>query len=126
LNPLTAYKNASVNTAQPGKLLIMLYDGLLRFLDQSKEAIAKGDVESSHLTLIRCQDIVLELRLTLDHEKSPELCENLEALYTFMYTKLVDANRLKESSHLDEIRPTIVELRDAFALAERQSREGRD
>jgi flagellar protein FliS len=121
LNPFDAYKNASVNTASPGKLLIMLYDGLIRFLEQAKEAIIAGQVETAHKKLIRCQDIVLELRSTLDHEKAPELCDNLAALYTYMYSKLVDANRTKDVSHLNEIAPMIKELRDAFALAERQS-----
>jgi flagellar protein FliS len=121
LNPFDAYKNASVNTASPGKLLIMLYDGLIRFLEQAKEAITAGQVETAHNKLIRCQDIVLELRSTLDHEKAPELCDNLAALYTFMYSKLVDANRTKDISHLSEIAPMIKELRDAFALAERQA-----
>lgn len=121
MNPLNAYKNTSVNTAPPGRLLVMLYDGLVRFAEQAREAMRAEDIETAHKKLVRCQDIVLELRSTLDHDKSPELCDNLEALYTYMYTKLVDANRTKNINYLDEVLPMMTELRDAFSTADRLS-----
>lgn len=113
------YKRASIQTASRERLLLMLYDGLIRFVLQAKEAIAERNVQSANRFLQRAQDIVMELRTTLDRDAAPELCNSLQELYTYLYGKLVDANRLKDCAHLDEILPMIQELRDAFAEAER-------
>jgi len=117
MNPHDVYKQASVATS-PGKLVVMLYDGLLKFMDEAAGKIDQKDIEGAHKALLRAQDIVLELRSTLAIDEAPELGQNLYDLYSFMYGKLVDANRLKESVPIAEIRPVVTELRDAFAQAE--------
>lgn len=119
------YKQQSVATAPPGKLLIMLFDGLLRFLSQAKTAINERQIEPAHKALVRAQDIVLELRSTLDHEKAPELCESLSDLYTYFYSSLVEANRTKTVDKIDEILPGVQELRDAFSEANNLAAEER-
>lgn len=119
------YRQASVNTATPGRLLIMLFDGLFRFINQGKVAIVEKNFETAHISLCRAQDIVAELRNTLAHEKAPELCANLNSLYDYFYRTLVDANVKKSPELLDEILPQIQELRDAFAEADTLSRAER-
>jgi len=115
------YKQTSVNTASSGRLLIMLFDGLLRFIDEGSRGIVEGNVEKTHRSLLRAQDIVLELRSTLDKDKSPELAENLYDLYSFFYMKLVETNRTKaDTSDLDLLRELICSIRDAFVEAEKQ------
>ncbi|MCL6547316.1 MAG: flagellar export chaperone FliS [Alicyclobacillus sp.] len=115
-----AYRQASVNTASPSRLVVMLYDGLLRFMNQAAEAADQGQIETVHRNLLRAQDIVLELRSSLDHSKAPVLCSNLNDLYAYFYSRLVDANRLKSSEPIREILPMVQSLRDAWAEADRQ------
>ncbi|MBX5436699.1 MAG: flagellar export chaperone FliS [Alicyclobacillaceae bacterium] len=118
--PQSAYKQVGIHTTPKERLLIMLFDGLLKFVAQAKTAIDAHQVEAAHNALIRAQDIVLELQRTLDHSQAPELAENLDALYTYFYKQLVEANRRKSREVLDGIEPLIRDLRDAFAQAERQ------
>ncbi|MCL6598705.1 MAG: flagellar export chaperone FliS [Alicyclobacillus macrosporangiidus] len=120
MNPQYAYKQVGIATAPKERLLIMLFDGLLRFTAQAKAAIDASQVEAAHNALIRAQDIVLELQQSLNPSQAPQLAENLDALYTFFYTQLVEANRRKSREVIESIEPLIRELRDAFAQAERQ------
>lgn len=125
--PQNVYKQSSVNTAPPGKLVIMLYDGLLRFMNEASDAISSNQVEKAHFSLVKAQDIVLELRSTLNMNAAPEIAENLYNLYSFFYSKLVDANREKSTQHLSDIRGMLVDLRDAFVQADKQLvAEGRE
>jgi flagellar secretion chaperone FliS len=119
------YKQQSVATAPPGKLLIMLLDGLVRFIHQAGLAIEQNKIDEAHNNLCRAQDIVLELRSTLDHEKAPELCEGLHDLYTYYYSTLVEANRLKSKEKIDEVYVSVLEVRDSFAEADRVSSQER-
>lgn len=127
MNQYYAYKQASVNTASPSRLLVMLYDGLLRFMDQAVANLEVNKIEHAHKALIRAQDIVLELQSTLDREKSLEVSQNLHDLYLFFNSKLTDANREKNAEYVKDIRKLVQELRDAFAQAERElAQEGQD
>ncbi len=121
MNYQNAYKQTSVATASPGRLLIMLFDGLLRFMNQGKTAILEGRIEEAHHALCKSQDIVVELRTSLNHEVAPELCDVLNDLYSYFYRVLVDANRSKDCTELEEILHQVKELRGAFAEAEKIS-----
>lgn len=114
------YKQASVNTATPSRLLLMLFDGLLRYIHQGEMAIKERDIEMAHHALVKAQGIVLELRSTLDDEKAPELCQSLRELYTYFYQELIEANARKNAQPLWQIQGFIQELRDAFMQAERK------
>ena len=121
------YKQASVNTAPPSRLVIMLFDGLLRFMSEADLALQERENEKAHRALIRAQDIILELRSTLNREIAPELCDSLHNLYTFFYEKLIEANRTKSGKPLAEITGMVRELRNSFQQAEQQllaAREG--
>ncbi|MFZ5945229.1 MAG: flagellar export chaperone FliS, partial [Bacillota bacterium] len=67
-NPYAQYKQQSVNTATPEKLLLMLLDGAVKFSGQARRALEEKDVEKANYYLIRCQDIVLELMGSLNME----------------------------------------------------------
>lgn len=109
------YRNTAVQTASPDRLLVMLYDGLIRFIQQGRQAIEAGDVQSSHNHLRRAQDIVVELRNTLKMEY--EISHALGALYDWFFKQLLDANLKKSVDPLDDILPRIEELRDAWVQA---------
>lgn len=116
----TAYKQASVNTSTPGKLLVMLFDGLIRFIVSATNALESGDLSSAHAGLIRAQEIVVELKTSLNPSVAPELCDSLRSLYDYFYNQLILANTQKSSAPLEGMIDNIRELRDAFAAAEDQ------
>jgi flagellar secretion chaperone FliS len=114
------YKSTSVQTASPERLLVMLYDGLIRSIETAKVAITLNQPQESHRQLTKSQDIVWELRTTLKMEY--EISHALAALYDYFQSRLVDANVRKSIEPLDEILPRIQELREAWVQASIQLR----
>ena len=94
MNPQAAqsYLRTKVLTATPEQLQLMLFDGAIRFSEQAKLALEKKNFDQSYNLLMRAQKIVQELQGALKPEVAPELCNNLAALYSFVYRRLVDAN----------------------------------
>lgn len=110
-----AYRRSNVETATREGLLVMLYDGLLRFIGMAQAAIEANDVVNAHTNLVKAQDIVVELRNSLDMEY--EISHALESLYDYFWRKLVAANVEKSVEPIEEIRPRIQELREAWVQA---------
>lgn len=108
-----AYRQTQVSTASQGELLIMLFDGAIRFAKQGQEHMEKGEIEQANLRLIRAQDIVNELILSLDLEVG-ELAQSLLQLYTYIYDLLVQANVKKSPEKVDEAVNMLTELRDTW------------
>ena len=83
---------------------MMLYEGAIRFCRQGRSALEAKDYEGSYNGLMRAQKIMLELSTSLRPEAGvPGLCEKLEALYTYIYKRLVEANTGHEVSAVDEV-----------------------
>ena len=97
-----AYLRSKVLSASPQQLRMMLYDGALRFCRQGRTALEHKQHEQSYESLIRAQQIVLELASSLNHDADADLCEKLSALYTYIYRLLVNANVERETSIIDE------------------------
>ena len=114
------YLETSINTSTPGRLVIMLYDGLIRFINTANTAIQEKQYDMASNNLKYAQDIVLNLRESLEESIYPELYRNLYPLYDFWYQKLVDANVNKSCEIIEEILPMIIQLRDAWKEAELQ------
>ncbi|MFP4372316.1 MAG: flagellar export chaperone FliS [Halanaerobium sp.] len=104
------YKQMQIKTASPGKLLLMLYQGALKFMKLAKKNIKEGKIEESHKNIIKAQDIILELQNTLDKENGGEIAVQLESLYDFIYRELIQANLNKNTKYLDNVIPLIEEL----------------
>jgi flagellar protein FliS len=104
------YKQMQIKTASPGKLLLMLYQGTLKFMKLAKKNIKEGKIEESHKNIIKAQNIILELQTTLDKEKGGEIAFQLESLYDFIYRELIQANLNKNTKHLDKVIPLVEEL----------------
>lgn len=115
------YKTTSVYTAGPERLLIMLYDGLLKAMGTARVAIIGQNLTEAHTQLIKSQDIVVELHTSLNMDY--EISHALASLYEYFTRKLVEANIAKSVEPLDEIEPRIRELRDAWVQAAATIRE---
>lgn len=109
------YKQNSVYTSSPEELTLMLYNGLIKFIMRAQNAILEKDIEKAANSIVRAQDIVLHFRATLDMKY--ELSQGLDALYEYMFRRLVEANVRKDQEILGEILEMAKELRDTWAQA---------
>lgn len=98
-----AYLRTKVMTASPAELRLMLLDGAIRFAEQAKRGYETKDYESSFEGTTKAQAIVLELLNALRPGQAPELCERLNALYTFLYRSLVEASMSKDAAKVEEV-----------------------
>lgn len=109
---MNRYKQNSVMTATPEELTLMLYDGAIKFMNIAKYAIENKEMEKVHVSLIRAQDIILELNYSLD--MNYEISKELRNLYDFVLSKLVDANINKDIAPIDEALIIVNELKDTW------------
>ena len=116
-NPYQKYKNMQVETASQEKLLIMLYNGAIKFTKQAKTGITKEDYELVNNSLGRVQAIITELRTTLDEENGGEIAQNLDALYEYMNRRLITANVEKDIEPITEVLDMLQELKDTWQQA---------
>ncbi len=110
------YQDDGMATASPRKLLVLLFERLLKDFDQATVAIAAGHIEASHNSLVHAQEIVHELRLALDPEVW-EGAEHLIAIYNYVYDLLIEANQTKTVAALDEARRLVEPLNEAWNVA---------
>ncbi len=114
---INRYKSVGVETADPGKLLLMLYDAAIGYCKKAKILIKKGDMGGKGNAIGRAQAILNEFIATLDYSVSPELCANLESLYYFMVEQLTTANMNKDPAPLDVVINLLKGLRSAWGEA---------
>ncbi|SHE61561.1 flagellar protein FliS [Caldanaerobius fijiensis DSM 17918] len=120
-NPYQQYRTDAVMTASPEELTLMLYDGIIRFLNQAKEAILSRDMQTAHEKLIRVQDILNELNATLD--RSYDIASNLASIYDFMIRKTIEANIKKDVNIIDEVLEFARDLRNTWQQAMKIARK---
>jgi flagellar protein FliS len=112
------YKEAAVNTASPGLLVLMLYDGVLQALNRAEygftlESIVKRN-EEIHNGLMRAHEILRELQQSLNLEVETEFGERMYALYGFMLDRIFEANVKKSQEGLGPVREMLQDIRDAW------------
>jgi flagellar protein FliS len=110
-----SYKNSAIETASPGKLLLMLYNAAIKNLDNASQAIAENDLETAHHHLVRSQDIVMEFMCTLNMDY--EISHSLMSLYDYLHRRLIEANVGKDVEIVKEVRDFLAELRDTWQEA---------
>jgi flagellar protein FliS len=111
-------------SASRERLLVMTYDGALRFLRSAASAMEQRDLEAQHLNITKAQAIVLELLCSLDHSVNSQLAGNLDRLYRYVYDRLTEANVHDRMEALREAERLLSELREAWAEAELRSYQG--
>mgnify|MGYP003620727550 FL=1 len=109
------YRQQQVMTATPEALTLMLYNGAIKFINESIEATKKKEYEKANTSCIKAQNIISEFRLTLKMEY--EISKNLLALYNYAYDRLVEGNMNEDITKLEEAKGILSELRDAWAQA---------
>ena len=112
-NPYQQYKNTQIQTASQERLLIMLYEGAIKFIKQGKLAFGEGEYDNGNEYIKRSQDIVSELMSSLNFE-SGEVANNLFVLYEYIYHRLVQANIKKDTDILDEVIGMLNSLKETW------------
>lgn len=113
-NQAQEYRRNAILGASPAQLVVMLYDGALRFIEAGRLAMRAKDLSVQNDRLLRAQRIVSELLATLDHEQGGELATNLAGLYGFVLDRLMQANIEDREEPLDQAAKTLQELREAW------------
>ncbi|MBB6445131.1 flagellar export chaperone FliS [Bacillus benzoevorans] len=111
-NPYKSYQQNSVNTASPGELTLMLYNGCLKFILLAKKAIVDHNIEEKNTNLIKAQKIIQELMVTLNMDIA--VSQDMMALYDYCNRRLIDANLKNDAAILDEVEGFIKEFRDTW------------
>ncbi len=115
-NPYVQYRQTQVQTSAPEQLVLMLYDGVVKFASQAQEGIAEGKLEEAHKALIRVQDIFSELQFSINDEAG-EVAQQLSLLYDYLYRRALDANLEKDVAIIDEIVGMVRDLRSTWVEA---------
>lgn len=116
---LNKYTTVDVETASQGKLVVMLFNGAIKRAEEAKRQMGKGKNETVHNNLIRAQEIIAELRASLDM-KQGEVAKNLDRLYEYFQHLLITANIKKSPGHIDECIELMGGMRDTWQEAFRQ------
>jgi flagellar protein FliS len=118
-NPLNSYRQIAAQTAPPGQLVLMLYDGAIRFSERALSGFASSDPGERNMTinnnLLRATDIVRELNFCLNTDAGGQLAQTLRDLYDYMERRLLESNFKKNRAGVDEVVTHLKELRDAWA-----------
>lgn len=120
-NPYQSYQQNSVNTASPGELTLMLYNGCLKFIHISKKAIENKEIETKNTNIQKAQKIIQELMVTLNMDL--EISQNMMSLYNYMNRRLIEANIKNDISILTEVEELVTEFRDTWKQAIQLNRQ---
>lgn len=112
-----AYRDSAVLTAGPEQLVVLLYEGAVRFARQAQAALEAGQHAQASGRMERVEAILDELLATLDHEAGGELAERLQSLYVWCRRCLVEARVERSPAKVGHVVGLLDELRDAFARA---------
>jgi flagellar protein FliS len=109
------YQSMQLATADRGRLLLLMFEGGMRFLTQAEAALGEDRTDQFVERLGRAQAVIAELLHTLDHKAGGELAAQLERLYRFMLEHLVEANLRKSARHLADVRRVLSIIAGAYA-----------
>jgi len=114
---LDAYAETSISTQDKGKLVVMLYEGAIKYLRVAKQELEKGDYASKGIYIGKAQDIISELNNALDMNVGGDLPKDLRALYNFMHAHLSEANMERDVEKIDECIRLLRQLHGAWEQA---------
>src|SRR5580658_4370028 len=117
--PWDSYRKVATQTATPGQLVLMLYDGTLRFLDKALAGFEHQDPllfnQTINNNIVRAQAIIHEMNACLNMKDGGEVASNFRLLYNYFYRRLTKANRSKQKAPIEEIISRLRVLRDSWA-----------
>ena len=116
-NGYSKYKKTSIESASKEKILLLLYEGAIRFIKQAKEANERKDVKARGELIGRAYDVIMELASSLDFKINGPVSTNLEQLYIYIMEELTRANITGQEKHLDNSLKILNILYDGWVKA---------
>ena len=123
-NGPAVYRQMSITTSSPSELVVMLYDGAIRFLNQAVDAIEARDIRTKARASDRALAIIQHLNLSLDMDRGQEISIELERLYSFVIGKIVDGSRQLSAKDLEEAIKVLDILRSAWSELAQKEKAG--
>ena len=111
------YQTSNITTATPEKLMILLFDGAIQFLQKAKVAIAEKDLKERSANIESARKILRELMRTIDLENGNDVSKRLFRLYNRMAMKLIKANVQRSAGLIDEVLEDFMNIRWGFQKA---------
>src|SRR4030042_5376974 len=113
-NPFNEYKKTQIATANQGKLIVMLYDGAIKFLNIAVENMSPQTYDIVNTNILKAQDIITELLLSLNMQEGGEISQNLFNIYMYFKRTLLEANIQKNAEIIKGTLKLLKDLRDAW------------
>lgn len=113
-NQFNRYKTDQYTSNNQGKLIVMMYDGAIRFIKEAINGIKSKDKHTQATYLSKAEKIISELKITLDMEKGGEVAQNLARLYNYMSEKILFSNLHGKIEPLEEVVALLANLRTAW------------
>jgi len=117
-NALSAYRETRIRTANPGQLIVMLYDEAVKQLDFALEGLSgqksPSTIETINKAIVKTQEIITELMASLDFEVGGDIAKNLFSLYSWFNKELLEANLSKDAARIAAVRAMVDDLRTAW------------
>lgn len=122
-NAYQKYKTTSIQSASREKLLLLMYEGAIKFTKQALLAAESKQIAERGMAIGRAYDVIMELNNTLDHKVGGEISKNLEQLYMFMTEQLTKANLTGDPTHLRNVVRVLETLYDGWQKAVEQLKQ---
>jgi flagellar protein FliS len=114
MNGFNTYQETAITTQSRGRLVVMLYDGAIKFLRQAIQDLQRNDMAAKGKHIGKAQDILFELNTVLNMEQGGQVAQNLRSLYTFMHRHLSEANLKKDTRKIQEVIGILEELNQGW------------
>lgn len=111
-NQYAQYNNSKILTASPAELVLMLYDGAIKFNNIAIMAIEKKDHEKAHNNIVKVEKIINEFRSTLDSKY--EVSKDFDRVYVYLLQRLFEGNVKKDPEILEEVNTHLRSMRDTW------------
>ena len=109
-----SYQRAAVESETPLALVVMLYDGAIASVTRARDGAARNDLKTRRDGLSQAMAIVNQLQSSLDMSAGGDLSQSLDSLYTFLVSRMVEANTKKDANALDEVHRLLCTLREGW------------
>jgi len=114
MDPSAAYQQTAVTTQSKGRIIVMLYEGAIKFMKLAIKEIQAGNLEAKGKYISKARDIISELNNVLDVDAGGEIAFNLRRLYTFMDTRLSQANIKQDTEMIQDVITLMEELNQSW------------
>ena len=117
-----AYANNKVSTASSADLVLMLYEGAIKFCNLAITAIENKEIEKAHINIMKAERIIQEFQITLDYKYAT--AKDFNEVYTYLLSRLQEANFRKDPAILEEVLKHLRTMRDTWKEVMRLTKNG--